>query len=106
MKTIKPRLDFVNGNSVLKYEAVATVEEINGCELYKANIERDKELEIRQREIEMQLNEIKMARLQIKKDNLDLETNGYCPIDYEQKKLVGALTKTEITHRPTCRHRG
>lgn len=106
MKTLKPKLEFVNGNAVLKYEAVSTTEQINGCEYYKENIEKDKALETEQGELEVKLNELKMARLQIKKENLELENNGFCPIDYEQKKLVGALTKVEITHRPTCRHRG
>ena len=29
-------------------------------------------------------------------NNLDLQRNGHCPIDYEQTRLVGKLTQLKI----------
>lgn len=105
-KIIKPKLAFENNGAVLKYERVETTEKINGCEFFKALKVQEQQIKEAQEYLKQQLVEIEKELLKNKKEQLELEANGFCPIDHEQKKLVGSLTKTEITHRTSCRHRG
>lgn len=105
-KVITPKLSFVNGKAVLKFDAVSTTEEINGCEYLKALGLEDKELEMKEKELKAELEKVAKRRLKVRSEQLDLQRNGHCPIDYEQTRLVGKLTQTEITHRPSCRHKG
>lgn len=105
-KIIKPKLAFENGEAVLKYERVESIEKVNGCEYLKALKQQEGKIVQAIEYLKQQLEEIEKELLKNKKEQLDLERNGYCDISHEQKKFVGGLTQTEITHSANCRHRG
>lgn len=103
-KIIESKLAFIGGKAILKYDAVSATENIDGCEYFKAKVAEAKELALKQTEIEKELSDIKQKILQNKSEQLSLEQNGYCPLDYEKTTLVGTLTKKTLTHRLNCQH--
>ena len=103
-KTIESKLTFVDGKATLKYDAVSTTDDINGCEYYKSKVAEAKELNAKQAELETELADVKKQILQNQSEQLSLQQNGYCPLDYEKTTLVGTLTKKTLTHRPNCRY--
>lgn len=109
MKPIEIKLErelkFVDGKSCAFTLKLNEYEKINGCEYYKLKVEENLQLENDLKDLKSQIMAKENLMLKNKKEMLDLESYGYCPIDYEQTKLVGKLTKTEVTHRLNCKHK-
>ena len=91
--TLTGSLLFKNDKVYSHISAVDRLTEMDGCQYFRAVTEKynnstnDKE------------------KRQLKKEMLELEANGYCPLDKEVTRLTGALKQTTMTHRDNCRHK-
>lgn len=85
--------------------ALNDYQEINGCEYFRDLVAEAKELNSKKVDLEEQIAELEKELLLNKKEQLELESNGYCPIDTTAYRLDGALTQPYLTHRKDCKHK-
>ena len=104
---LQQELVFKNGKAYAFTLALNNYQEIDDCEYFKEKVAEQDELKAKKVELEKQIAEIDKELQLNKKEQLELEGNGYCPIDQLAYERVGGVVVNEYkTHRTDCRHKG
>lgn len=105
--TIARELVFKNGKVFAYAPKLNDYEEINGCDYFKYRLLEKEELEFEEKRLKEELEKLEIKKEINRKEILDLEINGYCPIDEVAYTRVGGVVTGEyLTHRKICKHKG
>ena len=87
------------------FEEINEFRKIDGCAYFKEKVEEQKILEAKKVELEKEIEVIENQLQLNKKEQLLIESSGYCPMDATAYRLNGALTQPYKTHRKECEHK-
>lgn len=89
------------------FEEINEFRKIDGCAYFKEKVEEQKVLEAKKVELEQEIKNLENQLQLNKKEQLLLESSGYCPMDtIAYTRIGGVVTGEYLTHRKDCLHKG